>query len=58
MHKLTMEQQFTIASFNSAVDKMNLEQAKEVLKLVNEAYVVQKSTYLELLKEAWKLESH
>lgn len=56
MLELTIEQKFALAAFNAQVDKMNHEQAKQMLKVVNEAYAVQKSAYLSLLKEAWKLE--
>lgn len=50
---LTVEQEFAIASFYTQVDRMSLEQAKDTLKLLYEAYVVQKATYLELIKDAW-----
>lgn len=50
---LTVEQEFAIASFCTQVDRMSLEQAKDTLKLLYEAYVVQKVTYLELIKDAW-----
>lgn len=55
--KLTIEQQFTIAAFNSQVDKMSLEQARDMLKLVNQQLEVQRATYCELLKHQWGIGS-
>ncbi len=52
-HLLSIEQQFTIAAFNSQVDQMNEQQAKDMLKLVNQQLEVQKATYLELLRHQW-----
>jgi hypothetical protein len=52
---LTIEQQFTVAAFNSQVDRMSEQQAKDMLKLVNTQLEVQRATYNELLKHQWGL---
>lgn len=53
--ELGLEQKFAIASFASKVDQMSPEQLRETLKLLHEAYVVQRVTYLELLKQEWNI---
>lgn len=53
MSNLTVEQEFSIAAFSEQASRMSREQAVDTLKLLYEAYVVQKATYLELLKNAW-----
>lgn len=53
MHQLSIEQQFAIASFNTLADRMSREQAVEFLKKLNEAYIVQKVQFTELLKHQW-----
>lgn len=53
MIQLTLEQQFTVASFNSLVDKMSHEQAQEMLKMIHQHYIVQKHLYSELIKQQW-----
>lgn len=53
---LTWEQAFEVRAFDTQVDKMSHEQAKEMLKLVNKAYVVQRATMLELLKHQWSID--
>lgn len=51
--QLSLEQQFGIASFNSQVDQMNEQQAKDLLKLVNLQLEITKVTYLQLLAHNW-----
>jgi len=53
MHELSLEDQFTIASFNQQVESMSHEQTKDTLKLVFRSYISQRSTYLQLLKDSW-----
>jgi len=52
-HELSLEDQFSIVSFNSQVDQMSLEQAKDMLKLLYRSYVSQRCSYLMLIKQAW-----
>lgn len=49
--KLTMEQEFGVLAFNTQVDQMSLEQAREMLKLVNRTLVVTQACMLSMLKD-------
>ena len=55
MQQLTIEQEFTIQSFNSQVNGMSRKQAIAFLKDLHRSYIVQKSLYNSLLKEAWNI---
>lgn len=55
MQQLTIEQEFTIQSFNSQVNGMSREQAIAFLKDLHRSYIIQKSLYNSLLKEAWNI---
>lgn len=50
---LTVEQQFSIVSFEAQVNGMSREQAIDMLKSLYKAHVTQKAYYLELLKHKW-----
>ncbi|HEY9829678.1 NblA/ycf18 family protein [Planktothrix sp. FACHB-1355] len=56
--ELSLEQQFSIFSFKSQVEKMNLEQAQDFLVKLYEQMVVREATYQNLLKHQWGLESN
>ncbi|RUR74898.1 hypothetical protein PCC6912_50760 [Chlorogloeopsis fritschii PCC 6912] len=51
--KLSLEQQFTIRSFDSKVDLMSGEQAKSFLKMLHEQMVIRDTYYKEILKHQW-----
>lgn len=53
--KLSMEQEFLIAKFDMAVDKLTLEQARKLLCEMNRAMIVQQVTYVELMRKGWGL---
>jgi len=55
MQQLTIEQEFTIQSFNSQVNGMSREQAIAFLKDLHRSYIIQKALYNSLLKEAWNI---
>ena len=50
LKNFTLEQQFRIISFNKQVDRMNLEQARQMLKIVHQAYVATEALCKSLLK--------
>lgn len=54
--QLTTEQEFEIQKFRVTVEHISLAQAKELLLNMHVHIVVMKSTYNELLKDAWGLE--
>jgi hypothetical protein len=49
---LTLEQEFTIVSFDMQVDEMSEEQAKALLKLIHRAYLAAHYMCLELMKQS------
>ena len=50
LKNFTLEQQFRIISFNKQVDQMNLEQARQMLKIVHQTYVATEALCKSLLK--------
>jgi len=48
---LTLEQEFTIVSFDMQVDRMSEEQAKILLKAMHRAYLAAHYMCLELMKQ-------
>ena len=48
---LTLEQEFTIVSFDMQVDSMSEEQAKVLLKTMHRAYLAAHYMCLELMKQ-------
>jgi GTPase involved in cell partitioning and DNA repair len=50
LKNFTLEQQFRIISFNKQVDQMNLEQARQMLKIVHQTYVTTEALCKSLLK--------
>ena len=55
--KLSLEQQFSIRSFATQVQQMSHEQAQEFLVKLYEQMVVRETTYQELLKHQWGIDS-
>ena len=55
--ELSLEQQFSIRSFQTQVQQMSPEQAKDFLLKLYEQMVVREATYKELLKHQWGLDS-
>ncbi|MBD3884678.1 NblA/ycf18 family protein [Phormidium tenue FACHB-886] len=55
--ELTLEQEFSLRSFNDQVQQMSREQAQELLILQNRHMMVREKMYQEILKHEWKLDS-
>jgi predicted HD phosphohydrolase len=53
--KLSLEQQFSIRSFQSQVDQMSREQAQDFLVKLYEQMMVRENMYKEFLKHEWGL---
>ncbi|MBR8828758.1 MAG: NblA/ycf18 family protein [Gomphosphaeria aponina SAG 52.96 = DSM 107014] len=54
--ELSMEQQFSIRSFATQVEKMSPEQAQEFLVKLYEQMIVRENMYKEFIKHQWGLE--
>lgn len=54
--ELSLEQQFSIRSFETQVEQMNLEQAQDFLVKLYRQMVMREATYKELLKHQWGIE--
>ncbi|MBC6473923.1 MAG: NblA/ycf18 family protein [Hormoscilla sp. GM102CHS1] len=54
--ELSLEQQFSIRSFQSQVQKMSREQAQEFLVKLYEQMIVRENMYKQFLKYEWGLE--
>jgi uncharacterized protein YdeI (BOF family) len=52
---LTLEQRFSLASFQTQVDKMSLEQAKELLMEAYEQLLLKDYLCKEIVKDSWGL---
>lgn len=55
--ELTLEQQFSIRSFESQVQQMSREQAQEFLVKLYEQMLMREAMYRHFLKHQWGLES-
>ncbi|MBD2571254.1 NblA/ycf18 family protein [Anabaena lutea] len=55
--KLSLEQEFSLRIFADQVQQMSREQAVEFLLNLYEQMMIQETTYQELLKHEWKLDS-
>lgn len=55
--ELTLEQQFSIRSFESQVQKMSREQAQDFLVKLYEQMVLRENMYKHFLKHQWGLEA-
>lgn len=54
--ELSLEQQFSIRSFESQVQKMSREQAQEFLVKLYEQMIMRETMYRHFLKHQWGLE--
>ncbi|MDJ1183479.1 NblA/ycf18 family protein [Roseofilum casamattae] len=54
--KLSLEQQFSLRSFQSQVNQMSHEQAQEFLVKLYEQMMLRETMYQEVLKHEWGLE--
>lgn len=54
--ELTLEQEFSLRSFNDQVQQMSLEQAQNLLILQNRHMMIREKMYQDLLKHEWKLD--
>ena len=55
--ELTLEQQFSLRSFETQVDQMSREQAQEFLVKLYEQMVLRENMYKHFLKHQWGLEA-
>jgi hypothetical protein len=55
--ELSLEQQFSIRSFETQVDQMSQDQAKEFLVRLYEQMIVQETLYKQFIKSQWGLET-
>jgi hypothetical protein len=55
--ELTLEQKFSIRSFESQVDRMSREQAQEFLVKLYQQMIVRENMYKEFLKHEWGISS-
>ncbi len=54
--ELSLEQQFSIRSFETQVDQMSHEQAQHFLVQLYKQMLMREATYQQLLKHQWGLE--
>ncbi len=54
---LTLEQQFSIRSFESQVNQMSREQAQDFLIKLYEQMMIRENIYKQFLKHQWGLEA-
>ncbi len=54
--ELSLEQQFNLRSFETQVDKMSQDQAKDFLMKLYEEMLVRENMYKDVLKHQWGLE--
>lgn len=54
---LTLEQQFSIRSFESQVNQMSREQAQDFLVKLYEQMMIRENIYKQFLKHQWGLEA-
>lgn len=55
--ELSLEQQFSIRSFETQVQQMSREQAQDFLVKLYQQMVMREATYQQLLKHQWGLEA-
>lgn len=55
--ELTLEQQFSIRSFQDQVDRMSREQAQHFLMKLYEQMLLRETMYKHFLKHQWGIES-
>ncbi|BAB77423.1 hypothetical protein DSM107007_42060 [Nostoc sp. PCC 7120 = FACHB-418] len=54
---LSLEQEFSLRTFADQVQQMSREQAQELLLMLYKQMMIRETTYQELLKHEWKLDS-
>ncbi|WP_414564111.1 MULTISPECIES: NblA/ycf18 family protein [unclassified Anabaena] len=54
---LSLEQEFSLRTFSDQVQQMSREQAQEFLLMLYKQMMIQETTYQELLKHQWELDS-
>jgi hypothetical protein len=55
--ELSLEQQFSLRSFETQVSQMSREQAQQFLMTLYEQMMLREATYKQLLKHQWGIES-
>ncbi|MBD0386104.1 MAG: NblA/ycf18 family protein [Nostoc sp. C3-bin3] len=55
--KLSLEQEFSLRIFADQVQQMSHEQAQEFLLMLYKQMIIRETTYQELLKHHWELDS-
>ncbi|WP_375501695.1 NblA/ycf18 family protein [uncultured Nostoc sp.] len=55
--KLSLEQEFSLRTFADQVQQMSREQAQEFLLMLYKQMIIRETTYQELLKHQWELDS-
>jgi Phycobilisome degradation protein nblA len=55
--KLSLEQEFSLRIFGDQVQQMSREQAQVFLLKLYEQMIIQETSYQQLLKHEWKLDS-
>ncbi len=53
----SLEQEFSLRTFADQVQQMSREQAQEFLLMLYKQMIVRETTYQELLKHQWELDS-
>jgi hypothetical protein len=54
---LSLEQEFSLRTFADQVQQMSREQSQEFLLMLYKQMMIRETTYQELLKHEWKLDS-
>ncbi|WP_373526405.1 NblA/ycf18 family protein [Nostoc sp.] len=54
---LSLEQEFSLRTFADQVQQMSREQAQEFLLMLYKQMIIRETTYRELLKHEWELDS-
>ncbi|MEH1765674.1 NblA/ycf18 family protein [Nostoc sp.] len=55
--ELSLEQEFSLRTFSDQVQQMSHEQAQEFLLMLYKQMMIRETTYQELLKHQWELDS-
>ncbi|MFW9263425.1 NblA/ycf18 family protein [Nostoc sp. CALU 546] len=55
--ELSLEQEFSLRTFADLVQQMSREQAQEFLQMLYKQMMIRETTYQELLKHQWELDS-
>ncbi|MEH1828169.1 MAG: NblA/ycf18 family protein [Nostoc sp.] len=55
--ELSLEQEFSLRTFSDQVQQMSREQAQEFLQMLYKQMMIRETTYQELLKHQWEVDS-